>query len=155
MWWTLMTVNLVHRILTLKLVYLSCIITCKIGASVWIEIQNKITGYFKSGFLAVNNHFVWLYHDYQYKYLQFCHPVTNPTEECFQVYRHSLSWTVSRFESPHEFLVCSASLVDGISNEKPYCLGAVEVSVERDEPMKEANRKLFVNVLRLIICTTA
>ena len=51
---------------------------------------------------------------------------------------------MSRFESPHEFLVCSATLVDGISNEKPYCLSAVEVSVERDEPMKEANHQLFV-----------
>lgn len=144
MWWTLMTVNLVHRILTLNLVSLSCIVTCKIGPSVRIEIQNKITGYFKSGFLAVNNHSLWFYQDYKHKYLQFCHPVTNPTKECFQVYRHSLSWTVSRFESPHEFLVCSATLVDGISNEKPYCLSAVEVSVERDEPMKEANQKLFI-----------
>jgi len=133
--------------INIKVVALSCIAMCKIGASVWIEIQNMKIGYFKSGFLAVNNHFVWVYQDYQHKYLQFCHPVINPTKECFQVYRHSLSWTVSRFESPHEFLVCSATLVDGISNEKPYCLSAVEVSVGRDGPMKEANHKLFVNVL--------
>lgn len=48
---------------------------------------------------------------------------------------------MNRFESLHEFPACQATLAGGISNGMACWLNAVEVSVERDEPINKLNQQ--------------